>query len=104
MEPEKKLEVNVVVVKEGDWYVAVCLEYFIATQTKSLERIEDALAQAFVANYLQAKKTGHEPFWNLKPAPQRYRDAFEKATQRSTRDLGQAGVIQFRAHVRKAAA
>jgi hypothetical protein len=76
-------EVRVLVIREGDWWVMVCLEHFIATQVKASKvtaaaQLEDAFAQAFVAHFLRSIELGAEPFANLPPAPKKYVEAYEK--------------------------
>jgi hypothetical protein len=78
----EKREVRVLVVREGEWWVMVCLEHFIATQVKAAEvkdpsQLEDAFAQAFVTQFMRALELGIQPFANLPPAPKKYIDAYE---------------------------
>jgi predicted RNase H-like HicB family nuclease len=74
--------IHAVVFNEGDWFVAQCLEYDIATQAKSVSALLDEVEQIIVAHIVVAEERGLEPFSNVPRAPGRfwrmYKDAKAK--------------------------
>ena len=73
-------DIRVLVKKEGDHWIAVCLEFFIVAQSDTIDGVEDAFAQAYIAHVVHALDLGRAPFANLGPAPRRYQDAWKGAT------------------------
>lgn len=95
--------IHAVVFNEGDWLVAQCLEYDIATQAKSLSTLLDEVEQIIAAYILVAEQKGVEPFANVPRAPGRfwrmYKDAkakLEPVHQRELRD-DRSPVLELRA-------
>ena len=74
--------IHAVVFNDGDWFVAQCLEYDIATQAKSVSALLDEVEQIIAAHILVAEEKGVEPFANVPRAPGRfwrmYKDAKAK--------------------------
>lgn len=82
-----KKDIRVVALREGEWWVAVCLDYFIAAQARDESKLEDAFTQAFVAHVVHALQKHETPFGNLGPAPKRYHELYEHGTPIGERTL-----------------
>jgi len=70
--PPKNLLVRVLFLKEGDAWVAQCLEYDIAAQAKTLPEAEQAFERTLVGQIMLDLRRGKEPFSGTKPAPRMY--------------------------------
>ena len=68
-----------VVIQEGDWLSAQCLEYDIATQARTLEDLAYELQRMIVGHVATSKKLDKEPFEGLPRAPQKFWDMFERS-------------------------
>lgn len=66
-----------VVYRDGDWWIAVCLEYGVATQARGREQIGPELQRALQVQIRASRKHGIEPFAGLSEAPDRYWRMFE---------------------------
>lgn len=86
MENSGDLRVNVVVFREDDWWVAQCLEYDIATQTKELTDLSYELNRVLAAQIAVSAELGQEPFSGIGPAPRRYWAMYEAAKMRVEQD------------------
>ncbi len=71
--------ISVVVFKEGSALVGQCLEHDIAVQGDSLREIIAELQRTLLGHILICLEQHREPFDGLPPAPDRYRELFEKA-------------------------
>lgn len=71
--------VRVVTFREGEWYVAQCLEWDLATQARSPEALLDEVRRLLTAHVVAARETGREPFANLPAAPLRFHRMWELA-------------------------
>ena len=71
--------IRAVVFKEGDWWVAQCLEYDYAAVSKSLEDLPGELQWAVTAQITISLERGIQPFHGYSPAPRRFWEMFEKA-------------------------
>jgi predicted RNase H-like HicB family nuclease len=96
-------KIHAVVFSEGDWFVAQCLEYDIATQAKSVSALIDEVEQIIAAHILVAEEKEVEPFANVPRAPGRfwrmYKDAkakLEPVHQGELRD-DRSPVLELRA-------
>jgi hypothetical protein len=74
-----KNELRVLVRREGEWWVAVCLDYFFATQARSLDEVKESFRQAYLAALLHAQEVGEAPFAHLNPAPPQYLEEYDRA-------------------------
>ncbi len=72
-------ELRVLVRREGEWWVAVCLEHFFATQARSLEDVKESFRQAYLAAILHSHQAGQTPFENLETAPARFVEEYDRA-------------------------
>jgi len=68
----KRIRLQAVIFQEGDWWVAQCLEYDIAAQAKSSQKVIGELQRILTAHVLISKENGVEPFSTHSRAPERY--------------------------------
>ena len=75
-------DIRVVVVEEGDMWVAQCLEYDIGAQADELDDLYDRLQIAFMAE-LKASVAAHGvPFQGIEPAPEHFRRMWESCASK----------------------
>lgn len=72
-------ELRVLVRRESESWVAVCLEHFFATQAWTLEDVKESFRQAYLAALLHAHQAGQAPFENLEPAPAGFVEEYDRA-------------------------
>lgn len=85
--------VSVLILREGDAWVAQGLEYDIAAQGSTIRQAKERFEQTFVGQICVDIKTGKLPMEGCKPAPRMYWEHFESAerlTDRRPFYLGQA--------------
>lgn len=73
---------SVLVIKEGDWWVAQCLQADLATQTKDFQDINYQIERMIIGHIALCEKVGLAAFESLPPAPQKYWDLFKQCQQR----------------------
>lgn len=73
--------VRVVTFQEGEWHVAQCLEWDLATQARTKEDLHYEVQRLLIAQVDAAKRTGREPFENLPAAPLRYHRMWASAVE-----------------------
>ena len=71
--------IRTVLFKEGDWWVAQCLDVDIAAQAKTERELRDELGRVLVGRIMAGEKLGVDPFATLPPAPRRYWEMFFSA-------------------------
>lgn len=71
--------IRAVVFREGDWWVAQCLEYDYVAVSKSLEDFPELLREAVTAQITISLERGIQPFHGFSPAPRRFWVMFEQA-------------------------
>jgi hypothetical protein len=71
--------IKVVAFKEGDWWVAQCLDYDIATQARTLPDLVGEVERILMAHWAVGAQEGVEPFANLPRAPRRFWELYEAA-------------------------
>ena len=76
----KDLKIDAIAFRSSGWWVAQCLQYDIATQTKVFEDIPYELAKMLVGHMLIAKAHNLEPFEHLPPAPRKYWELFSRGS------------------------
>jgi hypothetical protein len=79
MSTSATIQVRAVLLEEGDWWAAQCLEYDIAAQAPSRAALVLELQRVLIAHITVSRELGREPFKNLPKAPQRYWDMFDAA-------------------------
>jgi predicted RNase H-like HicB family nuclease len=72
-------QIRAVVLQEGDWWVAQCLDYDIATQAKTIAELYDELERVLMGHMVMAREAGVAPFSGIPRAPKRYWDLFRDA-------------------------
>ena len=70
---------RVVFVREGDYWIAQCLEYDIVAQSNSLNRLPSAFVLAFASHMAVRKALNQKPFEGVPSAPKKYFGIFERA-------------------------
>ncbi len=76
---EDSKDIKVLVLPEGDYYVAICLDYGFAVQAKTMLALKERFENMLKAFALLSKEHGEEPFSNLEPAPIEYWRQWENA-------------------------
>jgi hypothetical protein len=74
--------ISVLLLQEGEWWSAQCLEYDIATQARTLPELRNELERMLLHHVVLTLEEGKAPFKELRPAPQRYWDLFAAAKLR----------------------
>jgi hypothetical protein len=74
---EESFEVNVLAFREGELWVAQCIEYDISARSDTLESAMTAFRRAFAANLAANRELGRNALDGVPPAPQHYREMFE---------------------------
>lgn len=74
-----EFKIRTVLFKEGEWWVAQCLDVDIAAQAKTEKDLRYELGRLLVGRMMASDKLGIEPFQGLPPAPRRYWDMFFEA-------------------------
>jgi hypothetical protein len=78
--PEHRI--RVVVFRSGEWWIAQCLEYNLATQARRLEDVPAEVHRVLHLQITASRQRGVEPFAGFAPAPGRYWDMYEQAKAR----------------------
>ncbi len=76
------LTLSVLLLQEGEWWSAQCLEYDIAAKAKTLPELRDELQRVLLLHVVLALEDGREPFGGIRPAPKKYWDMFAAAKLR----------------------
>ena len=71
---------KVLVLLEGEHYVAQCLQFDIAAQASTMKDLREAFSMTFVENMLLAEAYGDDPRKKFGPAPEEYWKAWDKAS------------------------
>ena len=70
-------KVHVIIFREGDCWVAQCLEYDIGTQAKDLGDLEIQFALTYKAEQKESIERHGKPFAGIDPAPRHFYDLWE---------------------------
>jgi hypothetical protein len=81
----KETHLRAIIFREGDVYVAQCLEYDIATQAPDIDSVIDRLELTIEAEFAHCGHNGTEPHKAITPAPNYYHDLWESRTVALTR-------------------
>lgn len=81
----KKYAFSIVLLQEGEWWSAQCLEYDIATQARALTDVLYEIQKLIVSHFAVAEAEGRQPFEGVGPAPQKYWELFDRAQVTVTR-------------------
>jgi hypothetical protein len=74
--------IRAVAFRRGDWWVAQCLDYALATQTRTLEELPYELERLLTVQVQASLARNIEPFSGFAPAPQKYWEMYERARAR----------------------
>lgn len=77
--------VRAIVFREGDMYVAQCLELDICAQARDVASVLDRLDLTIEAECAMRVEGGKEPFDGICPAPNYFHDLWEKRSVNLTR-------------------
>ncbi len=75
--------IRVVIKREGDQYVAQCLEVDIGAQAPDVETLRTRLEMTLRAEFAARNGTFEDPFPGIDPAPQYFQDIWEKCNFRA---------------------
>ena len=75
-------KISAVLFREGEWWVAQCLEYDLATQARRLEDLPEELHRLLTNQMLASLEVGVEPFHGFARAPRRFWEMYERAKSR----------------------
>lgn len=78
--PEQKI--HAIVFRSGERWIARCLEYDLATQTRRLEDMPAELQRVLTVQIFASLHWGIVPFTGFKPAPKRYWEMYERSQSR----------------------
>ena len=81
---ELNLRINVVLVRDGDMWVAQGLEYDIAAQGTTIAETKNAFTRVLCSQVVLDLHHGDSPLAGFEPAPQEYWDRFRKAEPLAT--------------------
>lgn len=79
--PQTTLAVKVLFIREGEAWVAQCLEHNIAAQGKTLHEAEATFGRTLVGQLLLDSRRGKQPLQGIKPAPSVYWRKFEEGIE-----------------------
>lgn len=84
----EELVLRAVVFKEGDVWLAQCIEYDICAQAATVEEVKERLLATLACECESTMATGGAPFSGIDPAPVGFERLWEHATSfRATGDL-----------------
>ena len=69
--------IRVLIEREGDLWVAQCIEQDLATQAPTLDELHYEIQLMLIAHITSCEERGVEPF-KLRPAPKEVREKFER--------------------------
>lgn len=72
--------IRAVVFRDGEHWIAKCLEYGYVLQTRRLEDVPRELQRCLTAQILLSLEMGVEPFAGFRPASRKYWEMYERAT------------------------
>jgi hypothetical protein len=82
MPAEETPKIHAIVFRDGEWLVAQCLEYDIATQARDLKGLFYEVERILAAHVLIADRDGAEPFAGIPRAPKRFWEMYKGAAAR----------------------
>jgi predicted RNase H-like HicB family nuclease len=85
-ENRSPFNISVLLLQEGQWWSAQCLEYDIAAQAKTLPELRNELERVLLLHIVLALEEEKKPFSELRPAPKKYWDMFGAAKLRVEAD------------------
>jgi len=71
--------IRAVAFKQGDWWVARCLDHDLATQARTLQELRVELDRLLTAHVVICTEKGLLPFAGIPPAPDPYWQMFRRS-------------------------
>ena len=84
-----KYQVRAVVFKDGDWWIAQCLEYDLVSAARTLDDLKGELLAQLEFQVAYSLRSGREPFAGFRQGPARYWKMYEEV-QSFAEDRGRA--------------
>jgi hypothetical protein len=78
----KEARISAVAFQEGDIWIVQGIEYDILARAKDPADLPDAFVRAVIKNLCVSDHLTGEPFKGIGPAPQKFREMFERARAR----------------------
>ena len=88
-------QIRVLILKDGDAWVAQCLEYDIGTQASDLNVLQERLHMVLEAELAESIKAHGQPFGGIPAAPQHFHDLW--AEKRG--NFPPVGTIDFKSEI-----
>jgi predicted RNase H-like HicB family nuclease len=82
----QRTKIRAVLFREGEWWVAQCLEYDIAAQAKSVKDLVYEFQRALVGHIVVSLQEGLKPFATLPKPPKRFLAMFEEGVRLQPED------------------
>ena len=70
--------IRIIVFRDGDSWIAQCLEYDICAQASDLDELRSRIAATIEAERDFSRQSGKKPFEGIAPSPKHYFDMWEK--------------------------
>jgi len=74
-------QIRVIIAKEGDCWIAQCLEYDIGAQASDPDQLRDRLVATLNAEYQESMKRQGKPFAGIDPAPQHFHELWNSRSK-----------------------
>ena len=71
--------IRAVVFQRGEWWIAQCLEFGLATQARNLADLPQELERLLKVQVEASLERGIKPFEGVPPAPKRYWEMFDRS-------------------------
>jgi hypothetical protein len=83
MTPNDESKIHAVIFRSGEWMIAQCLEYDIATQARDINALLIEVQRILTAHIIVADREGFDdPFEGIPKAPKRFWQMYEDAVAR----------------------
>jgi hypothetical protein len=82
MPTTEELKIHTLVFRSGEWLIAQCLEYDIATQARDFRALLLEVQRILTAQIVVADHEGVDPFADIPKAPKRFWQMYKDATAR----------------------
>ncbi|HET6892734.1 MAG TPA: hypothetical protein VFH31_16640 [Pyrinomonadaceae bacterium] len=79
--PQTSMTIRVLFIREGEAWVAQCLEHDIASQGRTLQEAEATFGRTFVGQIMLDVRRGKEPLRGISPAPRMYWRKFKEGIE-----------------------
>jgi hypothetical protein len=79
---EEHQQVRVLIIREGDYWVAQCLEYDIGAQARDFDELRDRVAATVQAELEETVRRHGRAFYGIDPSPQYFHDLWDRRAKR----------------------